>query len=136
LNNIHLVAIPMFERHTALNIFLMIAKFLDALYPTWHDKLISVSSDGENMMTGRHYGLVTRLCKSATHDVLCIWCPPHQMDLVSKCSAETINKGVWVKFVYTWCVYLHGQSSLIIEMNVKCPKKTNRWVHLGRVLNF
>jgi hypothetical protein len=21
-------------------------------------------------------------------------------------------------------------------MNVKCPKKTNRWVHLGRLLNF
>jgi hypothetical protein len=20
--------------------------------------------------------------------------------------------------------------------NVKCPKKTNRWVHLGRLLNF
>jgi hypothetical protein len=21
-------------------------------------------------------------------------------------------------------------------MNVKCPKKTNRWAHLGRLLNF
>jgi hypothetical protein len=33
-------------------------------------------------------------------------------------------------------VYLHTQDNLIINMNVKCPKKTNRWVHLGRLLNF
>jgi hypothetical protein len=23
-----------------------------------------------------------------------------------------------------------------MQMGVKCPKKTNRWVHLGRILNF
>ncbi len=27
-------------------------------------------------------------------------------------------------------------NNLIIAMNVKCPKKTNRWAHLGRLLNF
>jgi hypothetical protein len=30
--NLHLAAIPMFDRHTALNIFNMFVKFLDALY--------------------------------------------------------------------------------------------------------
>jgi hypothetical protein len=31
---------------------------------------------------------------------------------------------------------LRAQDNLIIEMNVKCPKKTNRWAHFGRLLNF
>lgn len=30
--NLHLVAIPMFDRHTAVIIFTMVTKFLDALY--------------------------------------------------------------------------------------------------------
>jgi hypothetical protein len=33
-------------------------------------------------------------------------------------------------------VYLRAQDNLIIAMNVKCPKKMNRWAHLGRLLNF
>jgi hypothetical protein len=33
-------------------------------------------------------------------------------------------------------VYLRAQDNLIINMNVKCPKKTNQWVHLDRLLNF
>jgi len=28
------------------------------------------------------------------------------------------------------------EDNLIITMNVKCPKKTNHWAHLGRLLNF
>jgi hypothetical protein len=58
--NLHLVAIPMFERHTAENLFSMV-KFLDALYGRWRDKLVGASSDGENTMTGRHSGFVTRM---------------------------------------------------------------------------
>jgi hypothetical protein len=40
------------------------------------------------------------------------------------------------KFAYTFSVYLRVYDILIISMNVKCPKKTNRWVHLGRLLAF
>jgi hypothetical protein len=59
--NLHLVAIPMFERHTAMNMFNMLVKFRDALYHPWRAKLIGTSSDGENTMTGRHGELVTRI---------------------------------------------------------------------------
>jgi uncharacterized membrane protein len=37
---------------------------------------------------------------------------------------------------YMFSVYLRAQDNLIIAMNVKCPKKTNRCTHLGRLLNF
>ena len=33
-------------------------------------------------------------------------------------------------------IHLRSQNNLIIKMGVKCPKKTNRWVHFSRFLNF
>jgi len=68
--NLHLVAIPMFDRHMAGNIFNMLVKFFDALYSKWHAKLIGMSSDGENTMTGCHTGLVTRMIACAENPVL------------------------------------------------------------------
>jgi hypothetical protein len=53
LHNLHLVIVPFFGRHTAVNIFALVVKILDVLFLSWRDKLISVSSDGENTMTGR-----------------------------------------------------------------------------------
>jgi hypothetical protein len=134
--NLHLVALSMFERHSAMNIFNLIAKFMDALYSKWRSKLIGVSTDGENTMTGRHAGVVTCLVVCADNNVLRIWCTPHQINIVVKAAVEAIDNSVWVKQVYTFSVFLWAQDNLMIEMNVKCPKKTNRWAHLGRLFNF
>jgi hypothetical protein len=61
LYNLKFGDLPFFERHTVINYVKLIETILDALYTGWHDKLISVSSDGENIMTGRHGGVVTLL---------------------------------------------------------------------------
>jgi Na+-transporting methylmalonyl-CoA/oxaloacetate decarboxylase beta subunit len=87
----------MFECHSVVNIFNLIAKFMDALYIKWHAKLIGVSMDGENTMMGRHTGVVTRLVDCTDNDVLCIWCTPHQIDIVVKTAAKGIDNDVWVK---------------------------------------
>ncbi len=134
--NLHLVMMPMFECHSTVNIFNLIAKFMDAMYIKWCAKLIGVSTDGENNMTGHHVGIVIRLIDCADDDVLRIWCALHQIDIVVKAVAEGIDNDVWVKQAYMFLVYLLAQDNLIIAMNVKCPKKTNRWAHLGRLLNF
>jgi hypothetical protein len=73
LSNLHLVAIPMFERHNAKNIFNLIVRFLDALNSAtmiWRAKLMSVSTDGKNRMTGCHRGVVTLLEQAAEFPVL------------------------------------------------------------------
>jgi hypothetical protein len=38
--------------------------------------------------------------------------------------------------VYSFSVHVRSQNNLIIAMGVSCPKKTNRWVYLGRVLTL
>jgi hypothetical protein len=134
--NLHLVALAMFERHSAMNIFNLIAKFMDALYSKWRSKLIGVLTDGENTMTCHHAGVITRLVACADNNVLRIWCTPHQINIVVKAVVEAIDNSVWVKQVYTFFVFLRGQDNFIIEMNVKCSKETNHWAHLGRLLNF
>ena len=75
--NLHTIVMPMVKRHSAVNIFNQIANFMDALYIKWHAKLIAVSTDGENTMTGRHVGVVTGLslvpttmcCASGAHRI-------------------------------------------------------------------
>ncbi|CAI5727443.1 unnamed protein product [Hyaloperonospora brassicae] len=63
--NLHLVAIPMFDRHTSQIILDTVCKFMDTLYGSWRGKLFYVASEGENAMTGHHASLVTRLCAAA-----------------------------------------------------------------------
>ena len=61
----HLVVVYFYDRHTAENIAGMLCKILDAMYLRWRAKLIAFSYDGENTMTGRHAGVVTRIDREA-----------------------------------------------------------------------
>ena len=65
LYNIHLLVIPMFERHTVDNIVKLISRLLDIICPTWPIKLIGLGSDGEAKMIGQFQGVVTELEKKA-----------------------------------------------------------------------
>ena len=53
-----------------------------------------------------------------------------------KMSARAVQGGDWIKTAYKLSVYLRGQAILITTMQAKCPRKTNRWLHLGRLLDF
>jgi hypothetical protein len=85
----------------------MISKFMDVLYSKWRVKLIGMSTNGENTMTGQHAGVVIRIVACAEHKVLRIWCVSHQIDIIVKASTESISGGSWVKFAYMFSVYLH-----------------------------
>jgi len=136
LYNMHVIALPQFDRHTAANIVNLLVKLMNALYPRWRKKIIGVASDGEPAMTGRIQGVVTKIVEQGEFDVIRVWCIPHQMDLVVRATTEAIDQGEWIDVVYKLSVYLRAQSNLILSMGVTCPKKTNRWLHLGMVVDF
>ena len=52
LYNLHLLLVPFFERHAAINYVKLMTTLLDCMYSSWRDKTISISLDGENTMTG------------------------------------------------------------------------------------
>ena len=68
--------------------------------------------------------------------VLRVWCAQHQIGIAVNLTAEIINEGTSIKAVYWVSVYVQSQNNFIITMGVKCLKKSNQWVHLGRVLNL
>jgi len=77
-----------------------------------------------------------QLVDLATHDVTQVNCVNHQADLVVQAAVELINGGNFVVKVYEVTVYLRKQNTLITEMGVASPKKTNRWATLNNVLQF
>ncbi|KAH6600274.1 hypothetical protein BASA50_002450 [Batrachochytrium salamandrivorans] len=52
LYNFHLLALPLFDRHTGELMFEAFVKFMDALYPPWRETLVGMSTDGDRSMTG------------------------------------------------------------------------------------
>lgn len=76
IENLHLLSILFFDRHTGDLMFTTTNKFLDALYPHWKKTLLAVSSDGDRSIKGRIKGLLTRI------DAFTVRVGLHQLDLV------------------------------------------------------
>ena len=72
--NLHVLAIPVFNRHTGLVIFEVASKALDVLCKSWRDVVIGVSMDGEKKMTGHVSGVVTSFQQVSKPGFIQIWC--------------------------------------------------------------
>jgi hypothetical protein len=113
----------------------LIKTMLDTRCPDWHSKLISISSDGVNTMTGRHGGVATLLKKECDNPVLQIWCVPHQLDIVVKNAMQDVLDQTFYKVTHAYSIHLRVQQNLITDMGSKCPKDTTRWVAFGSILH-
>jgi hypothetical protein len=107
LHNLHFVIVPFYGCHIAINILVLIVKIRDVLFSMWHDKLILVSNDGENTMTGRHSGLVTLLENRVTNNILRVWCVPHQMNIIIKKVTKAMMDGLFDNIAHVFLVHLH-----------------------------
>jgi hypothetical protein len=136
LYNLHMVLVPFFERHLAVNYVKLIKTMLDTLCPDWRSKLISISSDGENTITSQHGGVATLLEKECNNPVLQIWCVPHQLDIVVKNATQDVLDQVFHKVAHAYFVHPRVQQNLITNMGSKCPKDTTRWVTFGSILHW
>jgi hypothetical protein len=125
LQNLHLVCVPFYDRHTAKNMCLMVCKLLDNLCVSWRSKLSSASTYGENTMTGWIGGFVTLMAKEAVYEVLRVWCPPHQMSLVIQEATVQISDGLFAKTTHSFTVRLRQQGNLQLDMGSMCPKDTS-----------
>lgn len=65
IHDFHLLAVPVYDRHTVESVFNTLFRAMDALYSDWHKTIIGASSDGEKKMTGRHQSLITRIQREA-----------------------------------------------------------------------
>ena len=98
LQNFHLIAIPMRERHTGKYQYNLVVAALDVLALQWRHQLIKVASDGASAMSGCVQGTCTHLERECHNPIFRIWCGAHQLDLVIKkafkrlCSERFVNQ--------------------------------------------
>ena len=137
LQNLHLLAIPMRERHTGEYQYNLVVSLLDVLAPNWRHQLIGIATDGASPMTGCIKGTCTRLSKKCHSRIFRIWCGAHQLDLVMK---RAFNKLCNEKFLDTLTSvtgHLRCQQNLIADMKSTCPTfVTTRWLSMGKLLKW
>lgn len=137
IENLHILAVPIHDKHTGDTMFKMVAALFDELCPSWKTKLLSASTDGARNMTGRFAGAVTRLEQVALPGFVRIWCGAHQLDLIiQSCFQGVYNEGFYG--VLTALIgYLRRQQNLIADMRSTCPKvASTRWLSLGKVSSW
>ena len=126
LYNLHVIAIPMFDRHTARNIFNLISKFLDVLCSNWRVKLIIMGFDEANVMTRHVQDVVTQLEQKTDYKIYRTWCGLHQFDLVMHHGYEKLLNGQFLTITNAFIAHLRQQINLIIDMKATCSKLSNR----------
>ena len=154
--NIHVLAIPMFERHTGEVIFNSLVKLLNVLRPGWQQACISNSSDGAAVMTckshnrifklhgtcqqlppGNVRGVSTRIRDVAGSGFFQIWCPAHQVDLVMQRVFNEMMDGDFVKMMTEFVAYLRRQPSLILTIGAICPfLQRTRWLSMDTTAKY
>lgn len=135
--NYHLIALPMFERHTGANMSDLIVKFLDALFPEWKSTIVGISTDGDRSMTGRIRGVVTSIERMLQPGCVRVWCGLHQLDLVMQKMFEAAFDERYLGVLTKLIGYLRRQQNLITTMRSECPKFcTVRWLSMGKVLSW
>ena len=135
--NFHLMAIPLFERHTGENMFSVLTRFLDAVVGEWKRRCIAVSTDGARSMTGRLQGLVTRIADVCGSGLLRIWCGLHQLDLVMQRVYKAALDDRFYGKLTALIGHLRRQANLIADMRSTCPKVADtRWVSMHSVTTW
>lgn len=134
LYDLYVIAIPIFERHTADNIYHLIVQFLNIICSLWRQRLLGIAADSANVMTDEFQGVITHLEQQTPHKVYRIWCGLHQLDLVMKHAFKGLMDGEVVKLLKKFIHQLREQSIMISQMGSKCPNLTIRWVVIGKVV--
>lgn len=109
LYNIHVIAIPMFEEKSAVNIFNVVKKVLGILCSDWPDKLLGMGSDGEPTMTGHLGGVLTLIQQQVPHKIYRIWCSLHQLDLVMRHAYMRLVNGEVLTIMNSFITHLRQQ---------------------------
>jgi hypothetical protein len=138
IENLHLLAIPLREAHTGINMAELVHSFMTVLCgESWKDKLVGICTDGARNMTGRVNGAVTHLAAGTLPGFFRVWCAAHQLDLVIQDAMSALCDETFYSNLTALIGYLRRQQNLIASMRSTCPKvASTRWLSLGRVCSW
>ncbi len=135
IHNFHMLAIPMFAKHSGEEMFKLLSDSLSALDHDWKIKIVGITIDGAASMTGVRKGIVSRIQAVAAKGFIRVWCGAHQLDLALKKALGRLPKA-FLTTLTTMIAYLRRQQKLISEMKSKNPYYiTVRWSSLCQVVS-
>lgn len=97
--DVHLLAIPLFERHTGKVIADTTIKALGAL-TFCPQKLLACTMDGTIANTGVRNGAVSLIEDFAMPGVIRVWCVPHQLNVMLQKLYLSMSRGS-IRFIKT-----------------------------------
>jgi hypothetical protein len=132
--NLHLLALPMFERHSGEYIFDLFNRLLSVLDPAWRQTIVGVTTDGAANMTGSNCGAVSRIERETFQGFYRAWCGLHQLDIVVQRAVSKLYDDKFYGRLTALIGYLRRKQIFTQEMASKCPKvATTLWLSLGKV---
>ena len=135
--NVHLLAVPVYKRHTAAAIFDTAAKDLDVPCPSWKDSIIGISSDGERKRTGRIEGITTRFQSVSKPAFIRIWSGAHQLDIVLQSAYSKLGNEAFYTHITALISCLRCQQIFVFAIRSKAPKVADMcWESMGNVSNW
>ena len=135
--NAHVLAIPVFERHTGENMYKTAEKAFDALHGNWKNKIVGISTDGEKKMTGQISGVATRFQEIAKPGFIRVWCGAHQLDIALQKVYSSYGNEEFYRKLTSLISYLRRQYNLIQDMKTKAPALSDtRWESMHRVSDW
>ena len=114
--NLHLVSIPVFDRHTGENMFNVYTKFFDCICQEWRNIIVGIVNDCACSMTGRIKGIATQFEQGVLTGLIWVWCRGHQLDLLLQDFFKTLLDEQFYLMLTAFVVYLRQQQKLISEM--------------------
>ena len=137
IQNFHLVAVSLFTCYTGEQIYLHAKKILDILCPEWQSIMLSITTDGENSMTGHIQWVATRFEQAALPGFFRIWCGLYQLHLVLQLFyTELMNKSFY-GILTNLISYLQWEFNLIAEMKTKAKIIADtEWESMSKVSNW
>jgi hypothetical protein len=118
--------------------FEMVFNFLTILCHNWKIRLLGLSSDEAQNITGHVFDVVTRLQDSMQDDcsLFCIWCEAHQLDLVMEQIMNEVIKEHFFSVMIGFITHLTRQQKLIVDMDTTCLCIVNRWLYTYKVTKW
>lgn len=134
LHNFHLLALPLYDKHTGELLTRALIKFLDALHAPWRDILVGVATDGARSMTGRIRGVATLLEQEVSgRKLIRVWCGLHQLDLTMQRVLKAALDETFYGNMTAAIGHLRRQQNLVSEMRTTCPTVADtRWLSMGK----
>jgi hypothetical protein len=138
IENLHVFAIPLRDRHTGEVMFNAMADVLDKLHEIWREEAIGVITDGDRSMTGQVKGVASRIERETPDGMICrVWCGLHQLDLIMQRLLKDICDEEFYRELTSVIGHLRRQTHLIESRGCKCPTVADtRWLFAGVVTDW